>query len=111
MPDYMKHVRYKSAHCNLRISEQRKIIRVMDVRAEYKSIGHGTGLMLKVCEIADEMGMDMILWARPHRDGPLDKEMLKKFYSNFGFRVTVGDNMLRERRKKDVRNQNDVPVG
>jgi predicted GNAT family N-acyltransferase len=96
MPEYSKYVSYKSEHCFLLISNEKKTIRVIDVVANNRGRGHGTGLMGLVCEFGDELQMRLVLRARPYgHDASLDQQQLEAFYAKFGFEHTVKGEMIR----------------
>lgn len=63
--------------------------------------GHATALMHQVCAEADLSGDVLILLVEAFADGSMTEELLKKWYSRFGFKVAQKSPclMLREPQK------------
>ena len=95
---YIRHkVRYESASAVVCIftsstSNGEKIAEVSDVWAGEKRKGHATEVMRKICEMADAMGLTLLLSPRSEDlvYGPT-QDKLESWYESFGF-IMFADN-------------------
>lgn len=67
-------------------------IRIDYIEAKEKRQGHGTDLMLYICSMADQLGLDVSLLPVVNSGMPLKK--LKAWYASFGF-VDYPSGMIR----------------
>lgn len=95
---------YKSATAKIKHKDGLYYM-VTDVIAKERNLGHGTGVMHKVCEFADKNNMDLYLQVRPYTtlgDAViLDFESLSVFYQKFGFEFVGAISMKRLAKKTD----------
>lgn len=89
-------IRYKSAGVTLVVWEDENTISVSSLYTEHRKRGHATGVMARVCTIADSLGSNLVLRVAPYSDHPrLDQRQLKEFYKKFGFQENSYDIMSR----------------
>ena len=93
---YEIQVTYKSANVTMVVWEDENTISVSSLYTEHRKRGHGTGVMARVCSIADALGQNLVLRVAPYSDHPrMDQRQLKEFYKKFGFQENSYDIMSR----------------
>lgn len=93
---YEIEVRYKSASVTLVVWETENTISVSSLYSDHRQRGHASGVMERVCAIADSLEQNMVLRVAPYGDHPrMDQRDLKTFYKKFGFQENSYDIMSR----------------
>lgn len=100
---YEIEVRYKSATVTLVVWEDEATISLSSLYVEHRRRGHASGVMERVCVIADSLGQNLVLRVAPYSDHPrMDQRQLKTFYKKFDFQENSYDIMSRAPQNQEI---------